>query len=81
MPSLRTNMILATAVLCLVSNGLMSCTRQSPLLAPALADHDKDYASLSGKLAKDMTEKGAEDWEIEGAVRDLIRAGEGVLAV
>lgn len=61
MPSLRTNLILTTAVLCLVSNGLMSCTRQSSILAPALADHDKDYASLSGKLAKDMTEKGVSD--------------------
>jgi hypothetical protein len=57
MPSLRTNLILATVVLCLVSTGLMSCAQQSTVLA----DHNKDYASLSGKLAKDMTEKGVSD--------------------
>jgi hypothetical protein len=57
MPSLHTNLIKATAVLCLVSAGLMSCAQQ----ASVLADHSKDYASLSGKLAKDMTEKAVSD--------------------
>jgi hypothetical protein len=57
MPSLRTGLIMTIAALCLVSNGLMSCAQQ----AAVLADSGKDYAALSGKLAKDMSEKAVAD--------------------
>lgn len=54
--NLATNLILAAA-LCLVANGLTSCAQQSSVLA----DSTKDYTALSGKLAKDMTEKAVAD--------------------
>jgi hypothetical protein len=64
MPSLRmklvtrlaTNLVMAAA-LCLLAGGLASCARQSSVLP----DSTKDYTALSGKLAKDMTEKGVAD--------------------
>lgn len=67
MPSLRTkpvassatklvtNAVLAAALL---SAGLMSCAQQSSILPDSTP---KDYAALSGKLAKDMTEKAVAD--------------------
>ncbi len=42
------------AVLCLAAAALSACARSSSLLP----DNGKDYAALSGKLAKDMTEAG-----------------------
>src|ERR1700686_2852937 len=51
MPSLRLGLIIvATAALCLMSSGLLSCARMSGDLA------DKDYTAFGGKLAKDMSE-------------------------
>ena len=57
MPSSHTKLFMAAAVLCLMSNGLLSCAGQSS----ALPGDTRDYAALSGKLAKDMTEKGVAD--------------------
>ena len=57
MPSSHTKLFMAAAVLCLMSNGLLSCAGQNS----ALPGDTRDYAALSGKLAKDMTEKGVAD--------------------
>ena len=47
-------LITAMAALCLAAAGLSACARSSNLLP----DNGKDYAALSGKLAKDMSEAG-----------------------
>ena len=57
MPSSRTKQVTVAAVLCLMSAGLLSCAGQSS----ALPGNTRDYGALSGKLAKDMTEKGVAD--------------------
>jgi hypothetical protein len=54
--NLAANFALAAA-LCLMSGVLMSCAQQPSILA----DTSKDYTALSGKLAKDMTEKAVAD--------------------
>jgi hypothetical protein len=46
-----------TAMLCLASGSLISCAR----VPSVLPDSTKDYIALSGKLAKDMTEKAVAD--------------------
>jgi ATP-dependent Clp protease ATP-binding subunit ClpB len=35
-------------------------------------------SNIGSQMIQEMTEKGAEDWEIEAAVRDLIRRGPGM---
>jgi hypothetical protein len=64
MPSLRTNLVMnlaanliLAAALCLISGSLVSCAQQSSVLSQSA----KDYTVLSGKLAKDMTEKAVAD--------------------
>ena len=54
--NLATNCALAAA-LCLMSGALVSCAQEPSILA----DTGKDYTALSGKLAKDMTEKAVAD--------------------
>jgi hypothetical protein len=57
MPSSRTNLLMLMAALCLMSGSLLSCAGQTS----ALPGNTRDYAALTGKLAKDMTEKGVAD--------------------
>ena len=57
MPSSRARLFMTAAVLCLLSDGLLSCAGQTS----ALPGNTRDYAALSGRLAKDMTEKGVAD--------------------
>ena len=57
MPSSPTKLFMAAVVLCLMSGGLLSCAGQSS----ALPGNTRDYGAMSGKLAKDMTEKGVAD--------------------
>ena len=59
--TLAANLAMAAA-LCVAAGGLASCARGPSLLpASALPDSTKDYTALSGKLAKDMTEKAVAD--------------------
>jgi len=58
MLSLRKNVVVnlpKMAALCLILSNLGACAGQSSVL------ESKDYAGLSGKLAKDMTEKAVAD--------------------
>jgi hypothetical protein len=62
MPSSRTKLFMTAAALCLMSGDLLSCAGQSSaLLGNTSSSNTRDYAALSAKLTKDMTEKGVAD--------------------
>jgi hypothetical protein len=48
---------MVAAILCLMSAGLLSCAGQTSVLP----GDTRDYGAMSGKLTKDMTEKGVAD--------------------
>ena len=60
MPSSHARLFMTAAVLCL-SSGLLSCAAQNGALPGDAPPDTKDYTTLSGKLAKDMTERGVAD--------------------